>query len=141
MTEGGKKHRETGPAPSPFAPLMPLIAPDESDLAEGMHKLSAALSRLDEELSLHVEVLDGASVHRWEIASGRGKAAAREGAPERPDVKVVLRRETWLRIAQGSLNPFDAFASGKLLLGGDTEIAKRLVEHLSDPRVPYVSPC
>ena len=118
-----------------------LIAPEENDLAEGMHKLSAALSRLDKQLSLHIEVLDGPSVHSWEIASGRGKAAAREGAPKRADVTVVLRRDTWLRIAQGSLNPFDAFASGKLLVGGDTEIAKRLVEYLSDPRVPYVSPC
>lgn len=141
MTEGGKKHRETGPAPSAFAPLTPLIGPDETDLAEGMHKLSVALSRLDKELSLHVEVLDGSSVHRWEIAFGRGKAAAREGAPPRADVKVVLRRETWQRIAEGSLNPFDAFLTGKVLVGGDTEIAKRLVEHLSDPRVPYVSPC
>jgi putative sterol carrier protein len=54
---------------------------------------------------------------------------------------VVGRHETWLQIAQGKLSPFEAFITGRLLVGGDTELAKRLVQHLSDPSVPYVSPC
>jgi putative sterol carrier protein len=54
---------------------------------------------------------------------------------------VVVRHETWRQIAQGKLSPFEAFITGRLLVGGDIELAKRLVQHLSDPSVPYVSPC
>lgn len=143
MTEGGKKHRDTAIAlaPSAFAPLTPLLKPEEHDLDEGMRKLSNALRQFGAEVSLRIEVIDGSDVHCWEVESGAGRAAVHRRQPERADVRLVLRRETWLRIAQGSLNPFDAFAAGKVLVGGDTEIAKRVVQHLSDPRVPYVSPC
>ena len=59
----------------------------------------------------------------------------------RPTSAWSCADDTWLQIAQGKLNPFDAFISGKLRVGGDVELAKRLVQHLSDPSVPYVSPC
>jgi hypothetical protein len=39
------------------------------------------------------------------------------------------------------LNPFDAFAGGRLLVAGDTDLGKRLVRHLTDPQFPFVSPC
>ena len=53
----------------------------------------------------------------------------------------MLRKDTWAQIAGGRLSPYDALFSGKLRIGGDVELAKQLVQHLSDPSVPYVSPC
>lgn len=143
-SEGGKKIR---PAPgdvqtSPFAPLRPFMQSQEQDVDDGLRKLSAALDDFDMPVRLHVEVLDGSEVQRWNIEGGRGRSSVDRGAAEsKADIRVVVRRETWLRIAQGTLSPFDALFAGRLRVGGDTELAKRLVQHLSDPDVPYVPPC
>jgi putative sterol carrier protein len=58
-----------------------------------------------------------------------------------PDVIVVLSRDTWLEIAQGRLAPYEALVAGRLRVGGDVGLAKRVTQHLSDPSVPYVEPC
>jgi putative sterol carrier protein len=44
-------------------------------------------------------------------------------------------------MAHGRLSPFDALLSGKLRIGGDTALAKRVAQHLSDPSVPFVGLC
>ena len=52
-----------------------------------------------------------------------------------------MRPETWAQIAQGQLSPYEALYSGKLRVGGDLEMAKMIVKHLTDPSAPYVAPC
>jgi putative sterol carrier protein len=54
---------------------------------------------------------------------------------------VVMRPETWMQIAQGRMAPYDALFGGRLRVGGDLEKAKSIIQHLSDPAVPYVPPC
>jgi SCP-2 sterol transfer family len=149
MTEGGAKSRRTlgfddAPTPSAFAPLRPFLKSNETDLSRGLENLSAELARLDSRVRLDVEVLEGPDTHAWVLECGLGRSLVRPRAEEKkkkPNVRVVVRHETWLQIAQGKLSPFEAFITGRLLVGGDTELAKRLVRHLSDPSVPYVSPC
>jgi hypothetical protein len=126
---------------SPFAPLRPLLQPDERDAAEGLHKLSAALRGFDKPISLYVRMLDGSAVEHWTIESGGRKPSVQRRAPKTADVMIVLRQETWLQIAQGRLSPFDALLAGRLRVGGDTALAKRLAQHLSDPAVPFVALC
>ena len=65
----------------------------------------------------------------------------RKGAPKEADVVVVMRPETWTQIAQGQLAPYEALYTGKLRVGGDFELAKAIVKHLTDPATPYVAPC
>jgi hypothetical protein len=150
MTDGGAKSRRTSgvddaPTPSAFAPLRPFLKSKETDLSRGVENLSAELARLDSQVRLDVEVLEGSAAHAWVLECGRGRSSVRPrpraGTGKKPNVRVVVRHETWLQIAQGKLSPFEAFITGRLLVGGDTELAKRLVQHLSDPSVPYVSPC
>ena len=126
--------------------MRPFLESNETDLSRGVESLSAELARLDSEVRLDVEVLEGAETHAWVLECGLGRSSVRprprdEEKTRKPDVRVVVRHETWLQIAQGKLSPFEAFITVMLLVGGDTEIAKRLVQHLSDPSVPYVSPC
>lgn len=146
MTEGGKQRRVSAiePAvPAAFAPLRPLLKAGDTDLARSVDKLSAKLADFGSQLRLDVTVLEGSSSHAWELTCGGSPSAARRRARRvsKPDVRIVVRQDAWLEIAQGKLSPFDAFVSGRLQVGGDIGLAKRLVKHLSDPSVPYISPC
>jgi SCP-2 sterol transfer family len=144
MTDGGKPHRKAklgAAAPTGFAPLRALLKSDETDLTQSLQQLSAELASFDAPMLLQVQVLEGSSTHDWELECGRDRVSASRRSANEVDVRVVVRHDTWLQIAHGKLNPFDAFITGKLRVGGDVELAKRLVQHLSDPSVPYVSPC
>jgi putative sterol carrier protein len=146
MTQGGKPHRGSmveSPAPSAFAPLRPFLTSGDTDLSRSVERLSTELADFDSRVSLDVKVLEGSNTHAWELTCGQNRSAAQRRARKgkKSNVRVVARQDAWLQIAQGKLNPYDAFISGKLLVGGDIALAKRLVEHLSDPSVPYVSPC
>jgi len=146
MTQGGKPHRTSivePPAPSAFAPLRPFLKSGDTDLSKSVEKLSAELADFDSPLRLDVKVLEGSNTHDWELIGGQSRSAAHRRArrSRKSDVRIVVRQDAWLEIAQGKLNPFDAFMSGRLQVGGDIGLAKRLVKHLSDPSVPYISPC
>ena len=143
MTEGGKSIRAAfGDRPaSPFTRLRPLLQPHEQDVADGMRKFAAALGGFNTSVRLHIRVLNGETVEHWDIEGGTKEPAAHPRLPESADVVVVLRQETWMQIAQGRLSPFEALLSGKLRVGGDTKVAKRVVQHLSDPAMPFVGLC
>jgi len=144
MTQGGKQIRMAvgDRPPSPFAPLRPLLKSHEQGAADGLRKLAAALAGLDARVRLHVQILDSEEgVEHWSIEGGTGKPVAQRRAPKKPDIRLVLRRATWLAIAQGRLSPFDALFAGRMRFGGDSELGKRVARHLSDPSVPFVPPC
>jgi SCP-2 sterol transfer family. len=143
MTQGGKQIRAAvgDRPPSPFAPLRPLLQAHEQDAAHGLSKLAGALAGLDARVRLHVQLLDSEAVEHWSIEGGTGKPSAQRRTPKQADVRLVLRRTTWLAIAQGRLSPFDALFAGRMRFGGDSELGKRVARHLSDPSVPFVPPC
>ena len=147
MTEGGKTIRDTTPVAtaSPFARLRPLVSGGEKDVAASLTQAAKALASYEKPARIHVRLLDTdnntETFDHWDVEAGTTKAAARRGAPKAADVVVVMRRDTWLQIAQGQLSPFDALFNGKVRVGGDLELAKGLARHLSDPSVPFVSPC
>jgi hypothetical protein len=143
--QGGKVSREPALGTS-FAPLRPLLAGHQHDAEGGLQALARAV-RDHGPMRLELRLLQGDTVEHWQVNGGRAVRAARAArAARRPrarsaDVVVVMRRETWVQIAQGRLSPFDALFAGRLRVGGDLEGAKRLVQHLSDPLVPFVPPC
>jgi hypothetical protein len=142
MTEGGKIRAAVGDRPaSPFAPLRPLLQAHEQELGEGLRKLAVALDGLGARVRLHVQLVDGEGVEHWSIEGGKGKAVTQQRTPKQSDLRVVMRRATWLAIAQGRLSPFDALFAGQMRFGGNSELGKRVVRHLSDPSVPFVPPC
>jgi putative sterol carrier protein len=137
--QGGKRPKEENVTTS-FAPLQRLLEEHEQDPEEGLHKLAQALGNYDSPVRIHVQLLHEGKVEHWEVQGG-STAAAQRLEPQEADVLVVVRRETWVQIAQGRLSPFDALFQGKLRVGGNLELAKRLAQHLSDPTVPFVPPC
>ncbi len=140
--QGGKLTREARPT-SPFARLKPLA--EETDDAEtGLKHLAKALSNYRKPATLQIRLVtgnEGERVEHWEIKAGSRDAKPQRRNSKKADVVVVMRPQTWNRIALGMLAPYDALFAGKLRAGGDLETAKDITRHLSDPRFPYVSPC
>jgi SCP-2 sterol transfer family len=142
--QGGKRPAEETAATTPFAPLKPLMTAERNDVAESLQSLARALGDYGSPVRIHVHLIDDKDdekIEHWEIQSGSPRPAARRSKPKQADVLVAMRPETWMLIAQGRLAPFDALFAGKLRVGGNLEVAKRLTRHLSDPRVPFVPPC
>jgi putative sterol carrier protein len=140
--QGGKLRREEGGTLS-FARLRTLARPQD-DAVKSINQLSKALSGLDKPVRLHIGLVsgpDGGRVQHWEVQGGSKKAKATKAKPKKADVVVVMRPETWTQIAQGLLAPYEALYTGKLRVGGDFEMAKAIVKHLTDPSAPYVAPC
>jgi len=143
MTQGGKAHRSQAPKiQSAFAPMRSWLHPKKRDLESAVQGLAAELGKFSEKKTIALQVMDGDQVHAWEITAGQRKPVLKsQRGKGQADLTLVMRQETWLELAQGQLNPFDAFAGGRLLIAGDTDLGKRLVRHLTDPQFPFVSPC
>src|SRR5581483_8723336 len=141
--QGGKLRRESSSV-SAFAPLKPM-ATAMDDPGKAMRALSKALASFGGRVRLHLRLVsgeNGETLEHWDIQGGAksaGKAERKE--PQKADVVVVMRPETWMLIAQGKLAPYEALYSGGLRVGGDMEIAKAITRHLTDPASTYRSPC
>jgi putative sterol carrier protein len=142
--QGGKKAKEAIVPPVAFARLRPLMAGQKADEAGSLKSLSQALRNYGSAVRIHIhlgEGADGEKVDHWDVEGGSAKATARNSKPKNADVHVVMRPETRMQIAQGRMAPYDALFGGRLRVGGDLEKAKSIIQHLSDPAVPYVPPC
>jgi len=143
MTEGTKSSREQlagGPAIG-FAPLSPLVAGGDAAAAAegdaGARGLAEALSGFEAQCRIRLRLVQG-DEDLQTVDVQPGSLAADDGEP---DVIAVMSPETWAEIAAGRLAPYDALFGGRLRVGGDVELAKRVTQHLSDPAYPYVAPC
>ena len=145
MTElGGKRPRDlvVNTSASPFAPLKPLSRGASMSLPDSLTALTAALANFGTKARIHLRLVNKHDAFdHWDVEVGAPKGVVRQRQPKTADVHVVMKSDTWTQIAQGHLSPFDALFAGKLRVGGDVELAKNLVRHLSDPSVPFVSPC
>jgi len=145
MTQGGKAHRSQAPQiDSAFAPMRGWLPSKSREIEPAAQNLAVELARFGEKATIAIQVLDGDKTHGWEIAAGQKKPSLKNASGKgknKSNLTLVMRRETWLDLSQGRLNPFDAFAGGKMLVAGDTDLGKRLVKHLTDPQFPFVSPC
>lgn len=142
--EGGKPSRPdpfTDPAPR-FACLRPLLEREGRDIAQSFQAMAEALRTYDAPCRLQVRLVDGdETVETWNVEGGVRASAARGQEAADADVLVVVSSDTWIEIAQGRLAPFDALFGGKLRIGGDVELAKRIARHLTDPAATFVPPC
>jgi SCP-2 sterol transfer family protein len=139
--QGGKLRREEVRA-LPFARLR-MLARQQDDVASSLKHFSKALTGLGKPVRLHIRLVSGANgekVEHWEVHGGSKSGKAKKGKPKDADMVVVMRPETWAQIAGGMLAPYEALYTGKLRVGGDLEVAKAIVKHLTDPAASYVAP-
>lgn len=139
--QGGKAVRQAGPA-SPFAPLRAL-AGRQDDPARALELLGEALGDYSTPVRLDVRLLVGGDgeLEHWEVRAASKDVRAQRTPAQDADVILVMRPETWMEIAKGTLAPYEALYTGRLRVGGDFEAAKAITKYLTDPASPYVAPC
>lgn len=65
-----------------------------------------------------------AGVYALKIANGTCELI--KGGVEKPDITITVADKNWLAIAEGELNPMNAFTSGKVKIAGDMMLAMKL---------------
>jgi len=141
--QGGKlrQERNLSVPPSPFAALTPLVEGQDTGLEDSFRAVAEAFSDYPGSVRMSVRLINQGARDSWELQCGGATSAARHAEPETADVYLVVREDTWMQIVQGRVAPFDALFERKLRVGGNTDLAKDIVRHLSDPSVPFVPPC
>jgi putative sterol carrier protein len=62
----------------------------------------------------------------WTISVGEGACKVTEGKVENPSATVNTAADTWIGMTTGSVNPMQAFMSGKLKVSGDMGAVMKL---------------
>lgn len=78
--------------------------------------------------------MDGEGGGQWGIAIDHGKAVSQDGAPEKHDVEIKTKPESWIDLSTGDLNPVTAVMPGpfnKVKLNGQMGLALKLSEFFS----------
>jgi putative sterol carrier protein len=70
--------------------------------------------------------LTGDNGGQYWIKIADGKLDAGEGQAENPKVTLKAAADDWMAVANGTLNPMQAFMSGKIKIQGDMGLALKL---------------
>jgi putative sterol carrier protein len=116
-----------------FAKLKKLAAPGKGDSAPAFERLAKLLESSAEVADVQIDLTDGRKTDSWTVSLDRKTAVASNGPARRPDVRIIVSRKTWQKIAGGEQSPLDAFVSGELRIRGNTELAERLFKRAAGP--------
>jgi len=114
-----------------YATLKKLLDRKPEDVAGSLRAMAAILQKTPERGRIHLRLVCDRPSDAWTVEIGAKAPKVSEGASGKPDVEILTREETWLRIADGALSPLEAFVTGHLRVRGDAEMAKRIVGHLA----------
>ncbi|HLZ61914.1 MAG TPA: SCP2 sterol-binding domain-containing protein [Ktedonosporobacter sp.] len=70
--------------------------------------------------------LSGEQAGKWALKIANKTCELIRGGVEKPDITMIMSDETWLAIAEGKLDPMNAFMTGKVKTAGDMMLAMRL---------------
>ena len=71
----------------------------------------------------------GAEAGEWNAAIAEGKVAVAKGAPSTPaTMTLTADSEDYVRLFTGELDGMQAFMQGKLKLGGDLNLAMKMMQ-------------
>ena len=74
--------------------------------------------------------ITGEELGVWAIQITDGAARLIPGGVEKPDATFTIKSQDWLAIAEGKLNPMNAFMMGKLKVTGDMTLALKVPQIL-----------
>lgn len=124
----------TNPA-YPF--LRPLTEASETSVEAILATLADRLRGFAEEATVELRVLPNAdasgasTVHTLRLTTD--DASVRSGTATKPALVVMTTLDIFHGMADGNYAPVQAFVEGKLRLGGNADLGRRIVEHLTPP--------
>jgi hypothetical protein len=118
----------------PLMTLAPLIERNSDDLEAVAQKVGEKLARSSETGDVQCCIYEEGKKTYYGLKLGEGKAQLRTSEIAQPRFEIITRKETALRMAEGTLSPLAAFYDGQMRIRGDIELGKRLLTHLGNPK-------
>jgi hypothetical protein len=100
-----------------IAPLPPLLARGDRNVADGLGKTLRALSKVRKGAVVQFSTGE----RGWYATAGSDSIV--EGAHKKPNLEIIASEEVLLEILSGEISALDAFGQGKLRVRGDLGIA------------------
>ena len=70
--------------------------------------------------------ISGEEAGKWAVKVADQTCEVISGGVEKPNITLILSDTDWLAIAEGKLDPMNAFMTGKVKTAGDMMIAMRI---------------
>jgi hypothetical protein len=99
------------------APLPPLLARGDRNLADGLGKALWAFSKVRKGAVIQFST----GTRRWHATAGADSIV--DGEHKKPNLEIIASEDVMLDILSGELSPLDAFGQGKLRVRGDLGLA------------------
>ena len=84
---------------------------------------SAAAGSTDKTFQFNIT---GEQAGKYALKVANGACELIEGGVEKPNITFTVTDQDWLAVAEGKLDPMNAFATGKLKVSGDLMLAMKL---------------
>ena len=107
------------------------LKPSERGFDLAFKNLAARLKRTPERSRVQVRLAAPQGGIDWTISMADGTATVSRGAVEKPDLRIVLPEDDGWAIAQGKVSPVEVYLMGRMRIGGDCALAKRLYKRLA----------
>ncbi len=70
--------------------------------------------------------ISGEQAGKWALKIANQTCELVRGEAENPSITLIMKDADWLAIAEGKLDPMNAFATGKVKIKGDMMLAMRV---------------
>ena len=116
-----------------YAKIRKLTDPKKRDVIAQLdgaaNRIADILKGTDLQGRVQFKVGIGEKKHHWFLELGKQIAIGRE-PHDKPDVEILARAGTLLKIAEGKISPIEALGTGRMRIRGDLELAERFYKRL-----------
>ena len=110
-------------------PFPKLVGDNDRGLERSFERMASSLSKSKRTGTIQFSFRDGRKTRQSCLAMTPNGCEVTE-AVSRPDLEIFIDAQTWAAVARGDVAPLEAFASGKVRLVGDVELARLLARRV-----------
>ena len=112
-------------------PLPPLIEAGHDDVSGSVDRFGELLSSFGQSVSIGLQ-LTGDPPQYWglQVSAEGSRVAQQPDGSAQPDIEIITDKQTWSRIAEGTLAPLTAMIEGTMRFRGDVVLASQVVHQM-----------